>query len=402
LLTFVEANCKKHQAAHFFLFFCVYCIPVYMNATKMYGTSTLLLVLCLLQGTTSFVLHRTQASKVTSVKSSFERTYADLGRVNGNAYKQVEPRFHNGNAIRSEPNFPPLTINRENDNFPRGRRESNGISRVSDRQRSAFDRPERVPFNGRESAAFNGQKRDVERIWESSSPVRVEGGSLRTWSFVTPAIERVQVLMKSEGRPIHATLDLWQGPDNSPMQMKVYIEDGDFRPFNAIIETPGDQNSIAIRNTAQMEFPMAAALEANLDYTRRHGAPGLEEITQRLAHSSRPVTVQGGAVRTYPFDSYVDSVQIMLRTDGRPLTARIEMMQGPNNNKQVIDLYVEDGKTRPFVAIVETPGSGNVVRIVNTATVEFPMYASVEPYMMKSGRQENEWNGGDYFVLDRQ
>jgi hypothetical protein len=186
------------------------------------------------------------------------------------------------------------------------------------------------------------------------------------------------------------------------MQMKVYIEDGDLRPFNAIIETPGDQNSIAIRNTAQMEFPMAAALEANLDYTRRHGAPGLDEITQRLSEMSRPVTVQGGAVRTYPFDSSVGSVQIMLRTDGRPLNARIEMLQGPNNNKQVIDLYVEDGRARPFVAIIETPGSGNVVRIVNTATVEFPMFASVEPYMMQAIRDQGDFNGGDYFVMDRQ
>jgi hypothetical protein len=215
-------------------------------------------------------------------------------------------------------------------------------------------------------------------------------------------IDRVQVLMKSEGRPIHANVDLWQGPDNSPMQMKVYIENGEKRPFNAIIETPGEQNSIAIRNTGQLEFPMAAALEADLDYQQRHGAPGLEEIVERLAYSSRPVTVQGGAVRTYPFDPSVGSVQIMLRTDGRPLNARIEMLQGPNNNKQVIDLYVEDGRARPFIMIIETPGTGNVVRIVNTATVEFPMFASVEPYMMKSGRDDADWDGGDHFVMDRQ
>jgi hypothetical protein len=40
--------------------------------------------------------------------------------------------------------------------------------------------------------------------------------------------------------------------------------------------------------------------------------------------------------------------------------------------------------------IVDTPGSGNVVRIVNTATVEFPMAASVQAYSL------GDYSDGDY------
>jgi len=32
------------------------------------------------------------------------------------------------------------------------------------------------------------------------------------------------------------------------------------------------------------------------------------------------------------------------------------------------------------MAVIQTPGSGNVVRVVNTAPVEFPMHAAVVAY----------------------
>ena len=58
---------------------------------------------------------------------------------------------------------------------------------------------------------------------------------------------------------------------------------------------------------------------------------------------------------------------------------------------------------RPFFCVIESPGSGNVVRIVNTATVEFPMTAWVEAYSISNMYSDTEpvMGGDDDWVRSR-
>ena len=213
----------------------------------------------------------------------------------------------------------------------------------------------------------------------------VQGRALRTWSFPSPDVERIQVLLKTEGRPLTADIELWQGPDNIPQKMIVYLDNGDLRSFSAVIESPLGSNTLAIRNTARMEYPFSASVEPDT---------GVGTITALSAavKDGRPKSgtiVQGGAIVTYPFDSSVSKVSVIIKTDGRPMNARIELLQGPSNNKQVVDLYTENGHERPFQMIMDTPGIGNVVRVMNTATVEFPLTVTVEAILVEEFKYDD-------------
>jgi len=239
--------------------------------------------------------------------------------------------------------------------------------------------------SGRAPAVMpNGEfEKFSSQIFDEQRPIKVQGGSLKTWTFNSAAVEAVHVVMRTEGRPLDADIELWQGPDNTPCKMRVYVEDGADRPFSAMVATPRGPNTIALRNIGHLEFPLEACVAAD---TPEIAAPS----TNMREFTDEPLIIQGGALRTYPFEPSVDSVQVLLNTDGRPLNARIELLQGPNNIKQVVELYTEDGLDRPFLMVMETPGSGNVVRIVNTATVEFPLTAGVDAYTINNDYSDFE------------
>jgi hypothetical protein len=118
-----------------------------------------------------------------------------------------------------------------------------------------------VNYYRTKSMDFNPYKSIRE---DNYNPTIVQGGgSLKTWSYKSPFVEQVQVKISSEGRPVDSDIELWQGPENTPCKMRLYVENGAIRPFHVLIETPRGPNTIAIRNIGQSEFPILASVKTN-------------------------------------------------------------------------------------------------------------------------------------------
>ena len=213
---------------------------------------------------------------------------------------------------------------------------------------------------------------------DAPEQVKVQGGALRTWTTQSPEVDRMLLSMATdgppEGTPLLALVELHQGPENTPLKMQVKSGKGSLRPIRALIETPGSGHSLFIRNLEALEFPIWARVK---DCTS-------EAVDKSVHEMGSPKLLQGGgAVTSYPLDPNVSVVKVLLRTDGRPLNAAIELTQGPNAVKVLMEVYTEDGIEWPFYCLIETPGSENTIRVWSTGTVEFPLTVCVEPFLVE-------------------
>lgn len=209
-------------------------------------------------------------------------------------------------------------------------------------------------------------------IFGTSTNVRIQGSTLRTCPLL-PETESVQFSLSGpSSRPVVCEVQLWSAPTYTPLDIKVYLEEGNARPFNCVLKTPGTGNTVAIRNTSTQEYPATVRVD-----------PDAADM-ERLMSMPQGERIQGSALKSYPLDSRTNRVVVMLKSEqgtvGSKLAAYVELLQGPNNVKQMLEVYGSDGYKRPLFVVLETPGEGNMLRIRNDATQEFPLYATIEPY----------------------
>lgn len=234
----------------------------------------------------------------------------------------------------------------------------------------------------------------------SPPPRMVQGGSRSSWvqpnSFGGGGYHRdddSHVNLRSEGRPINANVEMWSGPNNTPQRARFYSENGDYRPVNARFgnhgPSRGGSSTMDVRNSGPMEFPMSAGV----GYANRqqqgygYGSQGYGYGPQGYGGDggSRPgnprrETIHGGSLHTYSFDQGVTRVEVELTSEGMPIKAEIELLQGPNTVKQLADIYSDNGRDKPFTVDLDTPGYGSSITVRNTGPMEYPIDAMLRPF----------------------
>ena len=195
---------------------------------------------------------------------------------------------------------------------------------------------------------------------------RVEGQTRKTWAFNDFSKDRVQVALTSEGRPVTADIQLWIGPDWTPFSMKAYSEDGKLRPIQTLIGTRNKAAMIEVRNNGEYEFPFSAAS----NYAQ--GAMVNKPATIPVEATTSSERVDGGALRSYPIDASVKQLEVVLKTDGKQLNARIELLNAPNNPKQTFECFTNNGELNSLCVCFNIPDEYTTVRVINLAPVEFP------------------------------
>lgn len=189
----------------------------------------------------------------------------------------------------------------------------------------------------------------------------LQGGARNVWSSYGGGFD---VQIQTQGRPIDVDLELYDGPDNIPLRMKIHGEDGYARAIRTMVRNPTRRaNSLSVRNTGNQEEPALVSVNP-------------AEMPE--APIGPLMNIQGEkAKRSFHFEADVGSVQVYLTSEGYPINATVEMLQGPNNVKKAVDVY-SDGNW-PVMFTMDTP-YGGVVEIVNTGPVTFPIKASIVPY----------------------
>ena len=93
-----------------------------------------------------------------------------------------------------------------------------------------------------------------------SAPKEIHGGDLTTFGF-DPDVQHVYVEISSEGMPIYAKVELYQGPMNAKAIADIYTDSGMIRPWSAVIPMPGPGASLCILNEGPVAYPLTVRMD---------------------------------------------------------------------------------------------------------------------------------------------
>jgi len=219
-----------------------------------------------------------------------------------------------------------------------------------------------------------------EELWspDKKANIRIEGGStLKTFKMPAHA-ERVQYILTSpNGRPIKGRVELWIGPIRCVHELIYDCMNGLSYPLKACLQFKKLQPVLKVATDSTFEFP----IEVGVFVPSPEESKAIGETTTDMFYTApmkeavqggSTIDDKGGAVRTFHIDPAWDKVQIMVWSKDvgkKSFKTNIEVLQGPNNQKQHLNLRC-GGSTQPWHGVIDTPGSGWMIRCNSKKYVE--------------------------------
>ena len=230
-----------------------------------------------------------------------------------------------------------------------------------------------------------------EELWspDKKANIRIEGGStLKTFKMPAHA-ERVQYIIQSpNGRPIKARVELWIGPIRSVHELIYDCMDGGHFPLKATLQFKKLSPVLKVSTSGTYEFP----LECGVFVPSPDESDVIGEITKDMFYTApmkdrvqggSTIDNKGGAIRSFNIDPTWDKTQIMVWSKDvgkKSFKTNIEVLQGPNNQKQLLNLRC-GGSTQPYHAVINTPGAGWMIRCNSKKYLEDGLFEiAVAPY----------------------
>lgn len=240
-------------------------------------------------------------------------------------------------------------------------------------------------------AAGSALAEQWEGLWpaEKKATMRIEGGStLKTFKMPDHA-ERVQyVLTSPTGRPIKAKVELWIGPQRCVHEMIYDCIDGQSFPLKATLQFKKLSPVLKVSTDSTYEFPIECGVFCpSPDESKKIGGACKDmfysaPMKERVQGGST-IDNKGGAIRTFEIDPSWEKTQIMVWSADvgkKSFKTNIEVLQGPNNAKQFINLRC-GGSTQPYHCVIDTPGPGWMIRCNSKKYLEDGLFEiAVAPY----------------------
>ena len=231
----------------------------------------------------------------------------------------------------------------------------------------------------------------VPELWpaDKQADIRIEGGqTLKTFKMPDHA-ERVQyILTTPSGRPIKAKVELWIGPIRCVHELIYDTMHGGEFPLKGTLQFKKLSPVLKISTNDNFEFPLVCGVFVpSPDESKKIGGICKDMFNtapmKETVQGGSTWDAKGGAIRTFDIDPTWEKTQIMVSSGDvgkKSFKTNIEVLQGPNNAKQHLNLRC-GGSTQPFHCVIDTPGPGWMIRCNSKKFIEDGKFQiAVAPY----------------------